>query len=123
MSRYSPCRDSTNCVDWDRLSLVHAALQAGPVTTRQLSELTGLTRNSVTKRVAYLRVLGHHVYVEIARNARWYHYLRPPGRWPCPDCGHMLRSTQPHWVCDCCKDKRITGGQDIWPSVGGMNRE
>jgi hypothetical protein len=118
-TRYSPLRDSDNCINWDRLSLVHAALQSGPLTTKQLAETTGLTRRKAVGRVGFLRELGHRVYIETHHNARVYHYLRPPGRGTCPDCGHVLRSTQPHWICDCCKDKRIEAGREIWPSVEG----
>lgn len=109
--------DASSRTDWDKLALVVATMQCGPATMRQLARDTGLGYKVIQGRIARLRDLGHHIYGEKAHNSTWYHYLRPPGKYPCPDCGYMLRSTQPHYICDCCRDKRINDGQDIWPSV------
>jgi hypothetical protein len=104
-------------IPWDTVSLVHAGMIRGACTTRLLVESTGLRPAAIYNGMDWLRKLGHRIHTEYVRGTCWFHYLRPPGKHPCPDCGSLLRSSQPHYICDCCRDRRIADGRDIWPSI------
>jgi Zn finger protein HypA/HybF involved in hydrogenase expression len=102
---------------WDDIALAFAALQVGPGTPKEIAARVGMSVGKLHTRLAYLREFGHRISIERVSQRHIYHYMRPPGKHPCPDCGNLLRSTQPHYICDVCRDKRIAAGREIWPSI------
>jgi hypothetical protein len=103
---------------WDDAALLAAYWMEHHATRPETREATGLSNDRIhAARDALTR---NGWLIEIAPSLVWGKQvrtwvLRPPGKQPCPECGSMMRSTNPHYQCEVCHDKRIAAGKDIWP--------
>ncbi len=98
------------------MALLSAYLLTCRPTMREIRAATGLSDKRVDNAKRNLRDYGWHIECSSlgAAMARTY-LLRPPGKQPCPECGHLMRSTNPAYQCEVCLGKRIAAGQGIWP--------
>uniref|UniRef100_A0A6M3IKP8 Uncharacterized protein n=1 Tax=viral metagenome TaxID=1070528 RepID=A0A6M3IKP8_9ZZZZ len=109
--------DPRDVFDWDTISLVHAALQNGGTSVREISSL-GVLPRTVKESLSTLRRDGHRIMsTNRGGFGRPYTitYIRPPGNWPCPECRRMMRKSQEQYYCGPCHERRIEYDLPTWP--------
>ena len=107
-------------VDWDRRSLILAALEYGPMTSAQIEALTGLPRRAVPEVARTLIQEGHVIHSETMEptGRKVWIYCRPPGPAPCPgECGMIMTKYERNYYCERCRDYCIRHGQPLWPTL------
>jgi len=116
VARWPWMEDSRTPLLAARMEQVLAVLKTGPVSSLEIQRETGLSMSIVNKCLRELVDDGHKIERDERRSRHpLIYYMRGPGKHPCPDCKHIMRSTEPHYVCERCRSKRIAEGVGTWP--------